>query len=348
MNSEPNKSGRTAFRAVAAGCTLLALAVIMLGAYVRLSDAGLGCPDWPGCYGQVGAPESAEAIVKAESLYPERPVDSAKAWKEMIHRYLASTLGLGIILLAVLGMRGRKQGLPTALPALLVALVIFQGLLGMWTVTHLVNPTIVTSHLAGGLATLSLLWWLVLRTRTGTAQASAGLFRLKTWIIAATVLLCGQILLGGWTSTNYAAVACTEFPTCYGGLWWPATDFTEGFTLWRPLGVDYEFGVLDSAARTAIHLTHRLGALVVLIVAGGLAWRVLSQAERSDERRLGWLLALVLAAQLSLGITNVVAHLPLGVAVAHNGGAALLFLTMLWLLHRVVPDRTKLAQDIPT
>jgi cytochrome c oxidase assembly protein subunit 15 len=193
---------------------------------------------------------------------------------------------------------------------------------------------VVTAHLAGGLATLALLWWLVLRhggiVRMMPDRASASL---RPWALGGLALLCLQILLGGWTSTNYAALACTELPTCYGGLWWPPTDFGEAFVIWRGTGVDYEFGVLDSAARTAIHLTHRVGALIVLIYLSLLGSRML-RAEAGDACvRLGVLLFATLGLQIGLGIANVLWHLPLPVAVSHNGGAALLLLVMVTLLY---------------
>jgi cytochrome c oxidase assembly protein subunit 15 len=227
----------------------------------------------------------------------------------------------------------------------LLALVVFQGLLGMWTVTLLVNPMIVTAHLAGGMATLALLWWLALRTRSRVGAPAAAVAGLKPWAWGGLALLGGQILLGGWTSTHYAAVACTEFPTCWGGQWWPQTDFAEGFALWRPVGPDYEFGRLDSAARTAIHLTHRLGALAVLLYLGTLAVLVLRRTQCRGLRRIGLGLAALLLAQVGLGIANVVLHLPLPVAVAHNGGAALLLLALLALCHRLTPPR---GNPIPT
>ena len=328
---------RRTFSKLAIATALLALAVILLGAYVRLSDAGLGCPDWPGCYGRLVAPSHPEAVAQANAAYPDRPVEAHKAWKEMVHRYLASALGLAILVLALAAWRGRRAGLPLVLPLVLVGLVVFQGLLGMWTVTLLVNPTIVTAHLAGGMATLGLLWWLALRTGPATPGPSAGVAGLRPWAWTGLVLLCGQILLGGWTSTHYAAVACIEFPTCYGGRWWPATDFAEGFALWRPIGPDYEFGHLDSAARTAIHLTHRLGALVVLLALGTLAILAVRRGDGGIERGLGLALGAALLLQVGLGIANVVGHLPLPVAVAHTGGAALVLLALLTLVHHLQP-----------
>ncbi|MBP8198566.1 MAG: COX15/CtaA family protein [Chromatiaceae bacterium] len=310
----------------------------MLGAYVRLSHAGLGCPDWPGCYGRLAAPSHPEALAEANAAFPERPVHIAKAWKEMAHRYLASGLGLVILLLAGFAWAGRRSGLPVGLPTLLVGLVVFQGLLGMWTVTLLVNPSIVTLHLAGGMATLALLWWLTLRQgRLFTAVVPPELAKLRPWAWLGLGLVCLQILLGGWTSTHYAALACPDFPTCHGGEWWPGADFAAGFSLLRPVGVDYEGGVLDGPARTAIHLTHRAGALIVFLYLGILALLVLRRAAYPVQRRLAQALLLVLLLQVGLGIANIVTKLPLDLAVAHNGGAALLLLTLLTLVHALHP-----------
>ena len=327
---------RTAFARLTAAVSLLALCVILLGAYVRLSDAGLGCPDWPGCYGHLVVPESPQAVEQANQAHPSRPLHAGKAWKEMVHRYLAGSLGLAIAVVAVVAWRDRERGRGVLLPTVLVALVAFQALLGMWTVTLMVNPTIVTAHLIGGMATLALLWWVTLREgRWWSDLASAPLAALRPWVRGAVALVIVQLLLGGWTSTHYAAMACPEFPTCHSGEWWPAADFREGFVLWQPLGVNYEFGVLDSPARTAIHLAHRTGALVVLLYVAALAWAVVRRSVSPGQRRLGLVLALVLAAQIALGITNVVGRLPLPVAVAHTGGAALLLLAVLTLLHVV-------------
>ncbi len=334
----------SSFARLSAAVSVLALCVILLGAYVRLSDAGLGCPDWPGCYGHLVVPSADHAVAAASQAHPARPFDSAKAWKEMVHRYLAGALGLAILALAVIAWRGRRSGLPVVLSAVLVGLVAFQALLGMWTVTHLVNPAIVTAHLAGGMATLVLLWWLTLRQgRLWALPTTERVSSLRPWAVLGSVLVAGQILLGGWTSSNYAALACTAFPTCHGGDWWPAADFAEGFRLWRPLGVDYEFGVLDSPARTAIHLAHRLGALVVTIYVGLLALAAIRSGASAAERGLGVALLAILAVQIGLGVTNVVAQLPLPVAVAHNGGAALLLLALLSLVHVLTPSRASAA-----
>jgi heme a synthase len=331
-----------AFRRLALVATLLALCVVILGAYVRLSDSGLGCPDWPGCYGLIDVPRTAEQIAAANAAFPERPVEIDKAWKEMIHRYLAATLGLLIIALAWLAWRNRHDpDQKVLLPLALVALVIFQGLLGMWTVTWQLKPAVVLAHLLGGLTTLALLWWLALRqSRWAEAPIGAGERRLRSWAVLGLVVVGVQIALGGWTSTNYAALACTDFPTCH-TQWWPEMDFREGFTLWRGLGVNYEFGVLDSAARVAIHMMHRLGALVVLLYIGWLAWQTMQRAQNNVLRIVGGLLALVLALQLALGIGNVVLGLPLTVAVAHNAGAALLVLVLVTLNHLLRPGEAR-------
>ena len=204
--------------------TVLAFCVVVLGAYVRLSDAGLGCPDWPGCYGKLLVPQAQAAIDAANQAYPDRPLEQHKAWKEMIHRYLASFLGLVIIVIVLLTWRERRRGVSLQLPYWLLVLVILQGLLGMWTVTLLVKPAIVLLHLVGGFATLSLLWWLYLSTgRRDSPNVSRGLGRVA---IIGLLFLCVQILLGGWTSTNYAALSCPDFPTCQ-TKWWPPMNFSR-------------------------------------------------------------------------------------------------------------------------
>jgi cytochrome c oxidase assembly protein subunit 15 len=317
---------------------LLAFSVVLMGAFVRLSDAGLGCPDWPGCYGRLVVPEQAELNRQGDSAYT-KPLHEGKAWKEMIHRYLAGSLGLVILLLAAmawLNRRSRRQ--PLLLPSLLLGLVMFQAALGMWTVTLLVKPAIVTAHLLGGFATFVLLWLLALKLRPvdqlHTVSTSTSLRR---HIYLSLAVLIAQIALGGWTSTNYAALGCTDFPACYAGQWWPAMDFKEAFVVWRGLGINYEFGVLANDARTAIHMTHRIGALVTLSVLGLLAFRLLSGVGSSMLRKLGGVLLLLLLMQIGLGIGNVLGHLPLPVAVAHNGGAALLLATLVtltWIARR--------------
>jgi cytochrome c oxidase assembly protein subunit 15 len=302
----------------------LAFLVVTVGAWVRLTDAGLGCPDWPGCYGQVVVPDSHADAAAGVDDYAQRPLEVGKAWREMIHRYLASTLGLVCVALAGLALANRRDpDQPLAVPLVLVGLVIFQGLLGMWTVTLLLKPIIVVSHLLGGFATLALLASLArLRPRSVVAGAS----ELRTLGLAAAAALVVQITLGGWTSANYAALACPDFPTCQ-TQWWPRiADFEEGFVLWRGLGVDYEGGVLEHPARVAIHFTHRLGAVVASILIGALGWLL---ARREEARADGLAVLGLLLLQLALGVSIVVFGVPISLAVAHNGAAALLLLAVI-------------------
>ncbi|MGR1218902.1 COX15/CtaA family protein [Metapseudomonas otitidis] len=315
---------------LAAVATVLAMVVVLLGAYTRLTHAGLGCPDWPGCYGFIGVPQTDAQLAHAERHFPEAPVEAQKGWNEMVHRYFAGTLGLAILGLAVhaLVRRGR-DGQPLRLPLVLLGVVITQAAFGMWTVTLKLWPQVVTAHLLGGFTTLALLFLLSLRL-SGALPAlglPAGLRRLAA---AALALVIGQIALGGWVSSNYAAVACVDLPTCH-GQWWPAMDFANGFHLTQHIGPNYLGGQLDSDARTAIHMTHRLGALVVTLTLLALAWRLRGEG----LGRLAGLLLAVLALQVGLGISNVLFHLPLPVAVAHNGGGALLLLTLVLVNYRV-------------
>jgi len=302
---------------------VLALAVVMLGAYVRLTDAGLGCPDWPGCYGRLVVPHPATSAEDLGSEYT-RPLEHGKAWREMIHRYLASTLGLVCLALAAIAWRNRRDpAQPKLAPLALVALVIFQGLLGMWTVTLLLKPVIVVAHLLGGFATLALL---VSLGRWRSTRFPWPTPALRALGIAAAAALVLQILLGGWTSANYAALACPDFPTCQ-TQWWPAiADFEEGFVLWRGLGVDYEGGVLDHPARVAIHFTHRLGAVLAAVLVALLGVRL---AREPETRADGGAVLAVLLLQLSLGVSIVWFGVPLAVAVLHNGVAALLLLAVI-------------------
>jgi cytochrome c oxidase assembly protein subunit 15 len=325
------------FRKLALFSVLLGLIVVVLGAYVRLSHAGLGCPDWPGCYGHlVGVPESSLEINQANQEFPERAVEADKAWKEVIHRYFAGALGIFILWLAIIAIKNRNNPQqPFWLPIILVGLVIFQALLGMWTVTLLLKPVIVMLHLLGGLTIVALLWWLVLQSSSKSIKLQKKSF--TTILVAGLFLLIGQISLGGWTSANYAALACPDFPTCQ-GEWWPETDFKEAFVFWRGLGQNYEFGVLDNPARTAIHLSHRIFAIVVavfwlfvllrLIMQGN----VVSNTKSSNMRQLAAVTLVLLLIQLVLGVSNVVLHLPISVAVMHNGGAALLLLSTITLI----------------
>lgn len=311
--------------------TVLAVVVVLLGAYTRLTHAGLGCPDWPGCYGFLSVPMSEHKQTLAEARFPHAPVEVAKGWYEMIHRYFAGALGLLILGLATQALRRRNEpGQPLKLPLLLLGLVSLQAAFGMWTVTLKLWPQVVTAHLLGGFATLSLLFLLTLRLSGRTAVLSNFPAGLRSLAALALLLVVGQIALGGWVSSNYAAVACVDLPTCH-GQWWPTMDFANGFHLTQHIGPNYLGGQLDSDARTAIHMTHRLGALLVSMVLLVLAW----QLKRSGLSRLAGVLVLALMLQVSLGISNVVFHLPLLVAVTHNLGGAALLLTLVLINYRL-------------
>ncbi|WP_295685426.1 heme A synthase [uncultured Nevskia sp.] len=315
---------------------VLTFCLIVLGAYVRLSHAGLGCPDWPGCYGHIGVPDADHEVAAAEAAYPERPVEAPKAWKEMVHRYLAGIVGLLIGALAVLAWRDRSGRLPRSLATATVGVVLMQIVFGALTVTWKVKPIIVTTHLLLGLTTLSLVFWMWLGTRAPSDQPQAAPLRaalLKPLSIAALLLLCCQIFLGGWTSTNYAALACPDFPACHGSFA-PKGELGVAFKLWHGLGIDYEGGILDVAARATIHLVHRYGALVLSLVLIGIAAYLLS-LKRAPYRQLALVLLGALALQVLIGIGLIHLQLPLWLADAHNAGAALLLLAVLALNYTV-------------
>jgi cytochrome c oxidase assembly protein subunit 15 len=324
--------------------TLLCLGVVVLGGYTRLSDSGLGCPDWPGCFGHIAPTGSAEHYAT--------PLDVRKAWVEMIHRYLASTLGLLIVVITALSVRARREpGVSLGLSIVLLVLVVFQGILGMLTVTWLLKPLIVTGHLLGGLTTLGLLqWmWLGLRARRrpvdGYSVAAGNLLvnggaRARLWASVALAALGVQIFLGGWTSSNYAAVACPDLPRCQ-NEWVPDANYAEAFVLWRGLGISYAGGVLDHPARVAIHFTHRVGAVVtsaVLLLAAFLAMRGLGPG----PRWAGVLVVTALTLQVGIAVFMVLRAFPLELAAAHNAGAALLVGATVYLNRRLRP-----AADFP-
>ena len=379
MNSPHRHYHRLAWAAV-----LLALCVIVFGGFVRLSNAGLSCPDWPTCYGKATWPTLDHEIASANETY-ERAVEVSKAWREQFHRHIAALLGVFVLVLALLGARRYRHGVASVLAAaalvalsipiytgiegqfegnhaisvalfivaelilvahawrgsnadaarfssLLLGVIIFQAVLGMWTVIWLVKPVIVMAHLLGGLLTLSMLTWLAFKTMPGSALVLAEAPRLRRLLWIGLGLLVVQIALGGWTSANYAALACgTDFPTCL-GQWWPEQDYREGFVLWRGIGVDYEGGVLDGAARVAIQMSHRIMALLVI---GHLLVVGIRMVRTPGLVFWGIVLLALLSAQVALGISNVVLGLPLWVATAHNAGAALLLFTVVGLLARL-------------
>jgi heme a synthase len=372
----------------------LTFCVIVFGGFVRLSNAGLSCPDWPTCYGKATWPVETHEIEHANANY-EREVEVPKAWREQLHRHLAAGLGLVVLALSLFAARRRSLGVASIVFAsMLVALsipfytglnlqvpfafsltsnhtislilvlagelilvlqairwsnadaarlstavlvvIIFQAMLGMWTVIWLVKPVIVMAHLMGGLTTFSLLTWLAWQSSPNHVLVQGVAPKLKLYLWIGLVLLLIQIALGGWTSANYAALSCgNDFPKCL-GQWWPEHDFKEGFVLWRGIGVDYEGGVLDGPARVAIQLAHRVMAVLLFCYLLLLGLRM---AFTHGLRYWGIVLVILICGQVALGISNVVLNLPLWVAVAHNAGAAALLFVVVGLLARLrAPD----------
>jgi cytochrome c oxidase assembly protein subunit 15 len=318
-----------------------AIFVVVLGAFTRLVDAGLGCPDWPGCYGHLLWPDEAHEIAKAEEKFPDAPVEIDKTWPEMVHRYFAGSLGLLILAITIISIRQVRQNqslqrVPVKLSIALLLLVILQAAFGMWTVTLKLWPKVVTAHLLGGFATLSLLWLLVQRLGSTQWQLSKKqiekLQALKPLLIVALLVVIAQIALGGWVSSNYAALACPDLPQCL-GQWIPPTDFHSAFNVWQEVGPNYLGGQLDNEARTAIHLTHRIGACIVVLVIALLVIK-LWKLESGSIQDCALFLSGTLLLQLTLGVGNVLLQLPLSVAVAHNAVAAVLLLGLVSVLYR--------------
>jgi cytochrome c oxidase assembly protein subunit 15 len=322
----------TGLRRLAWLAAAFALLVIVFGAFVRLSNAGLSCPDWPTCYGKLTWPTQTHDVATANAAFPDRPVETDKAWREQVHRILVGGLGALTLALAVWAfMRRRDLGRLAYVPMAACVVIVFQALLGMWTVTLKLLPLVVTSHLIGGLTIFALLIYTALRL-TLAPMGNVENSTLRKMTIAGIVLLGCQIALGGWTSANYAALACgLDFPTCL-GQWRPPADFSSAFVLWRGIGVDYEGGVLDGSARTAIQLVHRGGAVVVFLYVMALA---IGAFRRGETRMAAIGIAIALVAQVALGIGNVTLGLPLPVATAHNGVAALLLAMLIALLVRL-------------
>ena len=305
----------------------LAFVVVTLGAYVRLSDAGLGCPDWPGCYGQLLVPSENTAIDEANASYPERPFESGKAWKEMVHRYAAGALLLLVFSLTYLSWKSRgENSFAFKISISLMVLIIFQALLGMWTVTLLLKPVVVMAHLLGGMTVLLLLTcllWSVLKKDHLLQGVSTSLPR---FALLGLLVLYLQILLGGWTSANYAALICPDLPVCRGdGM--PEMDIKQGFTFWTGVGRNYEFGLLDAEARTAIHVIHRAGAVVTFLVLSLLSVVAILSQNRV-VKLFGISTFCLLCLQFCLGLLNIIMNLPIYIAVAHNGVAALLLISV--------------------
>lgn len=348
-----NKNKTASLRKLVLVSILLAILVVSLGAYTRLTHAGLGCPDWPGCYGLLDVPKTAEEISKAQQAFPERPVEPHKAWNEMIHRYFAGTLGLLILAIAIMSIKIRKQGAPFKLPLLILAVVIFQAALGMWTVTMKLMPVVVMGHLLGGFTTLCLLFLLYLRLgNTGLANSqlrtnklaqvpleqTGAISKLKNWAMLGIVILTLQIALGGWTSSNYAALVCTELPICQNG-WQEQLTFIDSFDLIPPEKESYEFGHLDHSERVTIHVMHRIGAMITFLYLAWLSLMVVLHRQTPSLRRTAQIVFACLVLQVGLGISNIWFSLPLFVAVSHNVVAACLMLALIKLTYQLIQVR---------
>jgi cytochrome c oxidase assembly protein subunit 15 len=340
------------YRKLVSVLVFLTFDLIVFGAFTRLTDSGLGCPDWPGCYGHANPLQAGAHIDAAEALMPTGPVTVMKAWIEMIHRYLAMAIGVLIVSLCAISWRRHFKAAKSALqssaqnspwlPTLLVGFVCLQGAFGAWTVTMKLQPIIVTTHLLLGLGLLAMLTWMSGRVASHAPVAPAAQ-ALRKPALAVAILLLVQLALGGWVSTNYAAVACTDFPLCQGSLV-PNMDFAAGFALWRKLGMSADGSFLPFAALVAIHWVHRCFAFVVGAAMLWLAQRAL----KIDglQRTSRWLL-IILAMQFCTGLLTVFFHWPLPLAVAHNAGAAMLvlLLTMLNYKARLPANR---AADLAT
>ena len=320
------------YRRLTLFATLFALIVVSFGAYTRLTDSGLGCPDWPGCYGTLSVPESISQIEKAQAVYPDSPVEVEKAWIEMIHRYIAGILGVMILVIAFMSIRLREQiNYSLKWPFFLLGLVIFQAALGMWTVTLLLKPAVVSSHLLGGMTVLGILTFLMHRNY-GTHRENFVSNRFERKIIRfSLVLLFIQIALGGWTSTNYAALACTDYPTCHGSLI-PEMDFSNAFTIFRELGVTSLGEPLSLEALHAIQWVHRVGAIILLVYLLFVAYILKVNQGFNMWRNV---LILVISLQFIIGIANLLLHLPIVLATLHNLGAALLVVILVGINSRI-------------
>ncbi|MBQ0797478.1 heme A synthase [Zhongshania sp.] len=315
----------------------VAVIVLGMGVFTRLADAGLGCPDWPGCYGHVLWPSEDHEVARANEAFPETPVEHDKTWPEMIHRYLASSLGLFTIGILVFSLRSREPEQPVKLPMFLLAFIILQGMFGMWTVTLKLWPQVVTAHLLGGFTTLSLLWLLTLRLNNSRWQIPAiaenKLNAIRPLAVIGLLIVVTQIALGGWTTSNYADIACPDFPTCQ-GAWLPPMNFTDGFNVGQHIGPNYLGGTMDNAARVAIHFSHRVGAIVTAAYLVFLAIKLCGLGLVA-AKKLAVVTLLVLVVQISLGISNIVFQFPIDVAVAHNLVGALLLLTQVTITYFV-------------
>jgi cytochrome c oxidase assembly protein subunit 15 len=339
-----NKSRRF-FRMAMTACAL-AFAAVVFNAYARLTEAGLGCRDWPGCYGVLFAPLIAKDLEHSRPAAELKQLEKSRAFHETAQRMIAGTLSLVLIRLFVLGwaLKKRKRTQQVLFPLAALVAVFGMSAVGFATFEYRYQPLVQMLQLLGGIAIVVLLWWIVLREQrffvpVGDSAVGRAL-RPRIWI--AIAIVTGQIALGGWSMVNYAGLACPDFPKCQ-GVWWPQMDFVAAFTMWRDLGLDYESRLLDLPGATAIHMGHRVGALIVLLYVGWLSLHVLRVGNKDNLCRYGGLVLLMLLLETTLGIAEVVAHLPLAVALAHSAGGVLLLLSLVTLYHVVRPVRTRPA-----
>ncbi|VCU69343.1 Heme A synthase [Pigmentiphaga humi] len=335
---------RARYARLVAVTMFLTFDLIMFGAFVRLTDSGLGCPDWPGCYGNASPIGARHDIHAAATALPDGPVTLSKAWIEMIHRYAGTVLGMLIIAIVVMAWRHRKTLAQSPLLAtVILPAVCLQGAFGAWTVTHQLMPVVVTVHLLGGVSLLALLTWLSAR-QTTLPQIPPSARKWRGYAALGLVLLYAQLALGGWVSTNYAALACLDFPTCH-GEWVPDMDFHGGFSILRALGELPSGEIISQSALTAIHWVHRNFAFVVLIYLGWLALKLRRYEGLAGPSRA---LLAMLGVQLLTGLTNIFLHWPIVVAVLHNGGAAVLTLLCVTLMVRLGRARAGSADGMRT
>lgn len=321
--------------------TLFAFLLLLLGAWSRIHDAGLGCPDWPGCPERLFAPQTAQDLNEARSYFPRQPAEELRLFKETLHRYLSGALGLLIIRLAWLGWSLKKhvRRQQVWIPLMVTALVFAQVIASIVTVRMVHKPLIAMGQFAASLTILGLLWWIVLREHRFARPAGvplAFLQRLRPRALLALLLVCGQLALGGWVSVNYAGLACPDFPLCQ-GQWWPPMNVLDGFTLWRDVGLDYDGILLNLEGATAVHLAHRIGAAITLLYVGWLAMHVVRHSLTHGLVWYGLLVLLPLLTQVTLGIMQVQTHLPEALVVAHSATGALLMLAVVTLNHVVRP-----------
>lgn len=315
---------------------MLAYTVVILGAYTRLKDAGLGCPDWPTCYGQIVVPKTGTDLAQAQKIYPNQPVVSSKAWPEMVHRYFAGALVAFILTMTIWRfIRFRKTGAAIVPYFLLMGLVCFQALLGKWTVTWQLLPQVVMGHLLGGMSITAAVWWLTLDAGKLATPADNTLRYLTPWVTAGVAIVFFQIFLGGWTSANYASIICPDFPYCHGQLF-PPMDFMQAFNFFHPIGLNYQGGVLDTAARITIQMSHRYGAMITATYLLILCFYLLFSKKTYVLKNTAGMILIILGTQVFLGILNIATQLSLPIALTHNAVALLLLLSMLTLLFQLV------------